>query len=132
MLHRIFATVLFLIVPFIQIQAHDHHHHIPGIYDVTGFDPLTGPYTGTAVITQNGDIYNGVWTFPDPSGPIVEINTGFIQDGVLTFVYVFEGTPGAISYEIPHHHGHLEGIWVSFEGTALGTESLKKISEVED
>lgn len=130
MFRKIFIASLFLMASMFQIaEAHPHRHTVTGTYRVAGIDPVSGPYIGTAVITQVGQSYQGTWTFPDPSGPIIELNTGVLVDGVLSFVFLFEGTYGVIAYEIHDHATTLDGTWVLFGTTDLGIEQLTLISE---
>lgn len=128
MLRKILATTLFLILPLIQVSAHGHHG-VTGVYSVSGVDPITGPYIGSAVITQNGPVLEGTWVFPDAGGPIIEPATGFVFGNVVTFVYLFEGSYGAATYNIRHGGSTLDGEWVQFEGAAPGFETLTLISE---
>lgn len=130
MFRKIFILSLFLIASLMQIaEAHPHRKNVTGIYRVAGIDPVTGPYIGTAAITQIGQVYEGTWTFPDPSGPIIRLNTGVLVDGILSFVFLFEGSYGVISYEIHDHATKLEGKWVLFGTTSIGVEELTLISE---
>lgn len=125
MFRKIFAAALLMTSFVMQVSA-----NLEGVYSVFGFDPVTGPYAGTAVITKDGQAYQGTWTFPDPSGPIIEPNTGILKDGVLSFVFLFVDTYGVSSYDIHQHGKVLEGKWVYLDSNLVGYERLDKISEL--
>ena len=102
---------------------------IEGTYSVSGFDPYEKkPYTGTVEITkgQNG-IYQAHWTLnldpPEYTG------TGLMHKDQISFVYQSSapregGEVGLQVYTIKK--GKLEGNFVYYNGTMVGTETLTK------
>ncbi len=108
--------------------------HVTGTYNVSGNDPLSGKYTGTLTIDQNGDIYNATWIFPNTSE--VDTATGVRRGNTLALVFNEGGLVaglmqksglsfGVQEYEIEDNT--LKGPWVRYQATQKGFEIAKKI-----
>lgn len=117
-LRSIFVSVFFLFPIYMFAN-------ITGTYEVVGFDPLTGDYTGTLVITKQDDIYTSFWDF---SGGSTAVGTGVREGDDISFVFDEDGGAsfGVQLYEINCHT--LFGPWVRFEAVESGFETSTKIS----
>lgn len=125
MFRKIFAAALLMTSLVMHVSA-----HIEGVYTVFGFDPVSGPYEGVAVISKDGQAYQGTWTFPTLTGPIIEPNTGLLKKDVLSFVFNYQGIYGVTTYDIHQHGKVLEGKWVYLDSNLVGYERLDKVSDL--
>lgn len=102
--------------------------HIAGNYDVHGFDATIGEhYTGTAVISEQDDVYTITWTYTDfPS----VVGTGVQKGDSISFVFTSlpQGSApyGTQLYKI-RSHGELKGPWINFGDDRISHETLKKV-----
>ncbi len=108
--------------------------HVTGTYNVSGNDPVSGKYTGTLTIDQNGDIYSATWVFPNTSE--VDTATGVRKGNTLAFVFSESGLAGGLRVKTPGFFGvqeyeiqgdTLKGPWVLYQATQKGFEVAKKI-----
>ena len=98
-----------------------------GTYEVAGFDPSMGSYTGKVEIAQTGDcVYSIHWDLDNGS---VYDGTGVQQGKHLSFVYEGGSQVGVQSYTTCCFKGiyRLEGPFVSLGSTDEGYERLKQI-----
>lgn len=101
---------------------------VSGTYEIKGFDPISGDYTGTLVIAKVADeIYSATWTFGENA---TATGTGVRQGGHLSFVFEesfleLPSSAGTQLYDIDSYKLH--GPWIRFGATEKGSEVAKKI-----
>lgn len=115
-----FLFINFLLFPIYMFA------HIPGTYQVSGFDPATNQnYTGVLVITKEDSIYTANWTFTNTT----DTGTGVRNHDSLAFVFNENNSSsfGVQLYEI--EDDTLRGPWVRFGATEKGFEKATKLFE---
>lgn len=97
---------------------------VEGTYNVSGQDPYEkAPYTGTAVITKNKDVYQGQWSFDDGEK---YVGTGLKSGDEVSFIFQKEDKTlsGVQIYKIDG--ATLSGSWVLLGKSLIGTEKMQK------
>lgn len=97
---------------------------IEGAYTISGQDPYEkAPYTGTAVITKEGDVYQGQWSFDDKEK---YVGTGLKNGNEVSFIFQKDDKTlsGVQVYKIDGTT--LSGPWVLLGKSLIGTEKMQK------
>lgn len=116
-------SMMLLLFPMINLFA-----DITGEYTLTGFDPHENkPYTGSANIVKDGEVFKIHWKFSDGSKAH---GTGVHENQAVSFVFQTTDTPkpnlGVQMYHVLE--GELKGPWVYQGGEKVGHETLTKVA----
>jgi hypothetical protein len=104
-----------------------------GTYDVVGVNPDTGgEYSGTVVVSRNGETYSVVWTISGTEsngvgiggkrGGNVTTGAGSVDDDIITIGYGNQNGFGISQYDL-QPDGSWKGHWAYAGGQKVSTET---------